>query len=140
ERAAVACGHPAVGTECGFERGYTLHRHALARPVVGGDDRPVGRGDRSDLPLPEPVRDRALGEVLAAYPELVHVLATDAVELRELLGALPHRELLAGNLTVLARVVPVRRAALGALRGPAAGTLEDLVGPAPADQLLSLLG
>src|SRR5690606_14030517 len=49
ERAAVACGHDAVGTEDRVELGDRVVGDAGARAVVGGDDRAVGQRDRGDL-------------------------------------------------------------------------------------------
>ena len=92
ERAAVAGGDAAVGAEDRLELGDGLVGDAGARAVVGGDDGAVGQRDRRDLAGPEAVGDGLLGEVLRADAELVHLLAGDALEQRQVLGGLAHRD------------------------------------------------
>ena len=132
ERAAVARGDQAVGAEHGLEVGHGLVGDPGARAVVGRDHRAVGRRHRGDLPRPEPVVDGLLGEVLAAYAELVELAAGDAARLGEVLGGLAHRHVDVGHAAVLAWVVP-GGSALRGLHGARLGVAEHRVvrvGPA----------
>ena len=70
--------------------------------------------------------------------ELVHLLAGDVVDLRQVLRGLAHGQVDVGQLAVLARVGPGRRAARGALLGAGLGVGEERVLPAAADQRLRL--
>ena len=78
QRAAVAGGDGAVGPEGRFERGDGLQRGAGPGAVVAGDHGAVGQGDRGDLGLEDPVRDRLLGTVLRPDAELVLLGPGDA--------------------------------------------------------------
>src|SRR5205814_10521929 len=136
-RARWPGGARAVGAADRLPPGHRVGRDTRAGPVVARHDR-AGRGrHRRDLPGPEAVDDRLLGEVLAAYPELVHLLAGDVVHLSEVLRGLPHGEVDVWQRAVFTRIGPGLGVALGALFRPGVGVGELRVLPTAADQRLN---
>jgi hypothetical protein len=74
----------------------------------------VGRRHRRDLALPEAAGDRLLGEVLRPHAELVLHLARDALDLRDVLRRLAHREVDVREPAVVPGVLPRLGTRLGA--------------------------
>jgi hypothetical protein len=90
ERAAVACGHLAVGAESRLELRQLLDGRAGPGPVVDADLGAISQDERADLPIEEPVVLGRHGALLGAGREGVHVLPADVLELPHVLRGLSH--------------------------------------------------
>src|SRR5690606_38033392 len=117
QRAAVAGGNGAVGTEDGLELRDLLVGGAGTRAVVGGDHGAVRHGDGRDLLGEVAALDGLDGAVLRAHAPAVLLLAGDTGDLGDVLGGLAHRDVDIREDALLTRVGPHVGATLGALGG-----------------------
>ena len=105
------------------------------RAVVGAHHGAVREGDGGDVPLPEPVGEGLLGQVLRPDTELILGLPRDPAQRGDVLRGLAHGDVDIRDRGVLAGVVPDRDTARRERPGPGLRVREEVVvrvGPAVA--------
>ena len=124
ERAGVAGGDGAVGTEHRGEGRDLLESGAGADAVILRHQGAVGKGVRGDFALEEPAGEGGLGTVLRRNAPLVLALTADAGVLHDVLGGLAHRDVDVGHA---GGRLPTVGSAGRTLLGAGLGVGEDLV-------------